>query len=79
MKWTLLTAAAIVSLTTAAQAAGKPYTFYKGGYWETFGMASNSDGDPNFSTTRNLTIIERLAPIPTGPDRPRAALGRRCS
>ena len=42
----VVTAAALALLTTAAQATSKPYTFYKGGYWETFGMVSNSDGDP---------------------------------
>jgi hypothetical protein len=46
MKNFLLTAAALALLSTTAQAASKPYTFYQGTYWETFGFASNNDGVP---------------------------------
>ena len=44
MKRLMMTAAALALLTTAAQA--KPHTLFKGTYWQTFGMASNDDGQP---------------------------------
>ena len=46
MRRSIMTIAALALLTTAAQAASKPHTFYKGKYWETYGMSRNDDGVP---------------------------------
>jgi hypothetical protein len=48
MKKFLMVSAAFALLTTTANAGkfGNVYTLYKGGYWETFGIAKNSEGQP---------------------------------
>jgi hypothetical protein len=49
VKKILFATAAAVALPTTAAHAAKPsqlYTFYKGIYWETFGMVRNDEGIP---------------------------------
>ena len=47
-------------MATTAQAASKPCTFFKGGYWQTFGMASNNDGQPTCGMQANFSTVGRL-------------------
>jgi hypothetical protein len=47
MRRSIIAAAALALLTTtAAHAASKPIPFFKGKYWETYGVSSNSEGVP---------------------------------
>ena len=45
LKSTIVATAAALLMATTAQAASRAYTFYDNGYWKTFGMSSNNDGD----------------------------------
>jgi hypothetical protein len=47
-------------MATTAQAASTPHTLFKGGYWETFGIANNNDGQSMCGMQANFNNVGRL-------------------